>query len=495
MTTNESTTPTPTRSASRSTCSASLSLTSSTTTPSMPSSLTHFPTSTTATSSATFIPRSDIRGHGYQPTTNQPKKSSHGSPFNSSFHSHLEQIQQYLKNNIDHFPPNLPNNRNNSNASNLTNLLAGTLAFYYTAMASTYIQWKILKISTGTRPTAIPAVLGAATVALGSWMGHLAGVAATSAANAVGSANADGAPNAVGNYGYRHEHVCEGKRSNDGIARWKDRLVGTVQSAPKMGGAAFRSTWEMTRPMIVFGSDSTTKKERRERTEAWMHAARICIIGLVTYKTLLRSHFTSISPSSYTARGSFARIGIPAPPNFNYATSSQRRTLERIGKWWGCHTCGSRMLFSNIADKHVPKFHGDHIPPVSVAKQMNERWFRRKSGWKVSQKFYPQCRNCSNKQGGLLSKAISAGHRNLHSVGGGEESYFHGRRMRIGHVAGGLVAVLSVGRVEGRGCVGENGEVEIVQASRARVLCYEEWARNFATGVGQKVDDLLKRFQ
>ena len=81
------------------------------------------------------------------------------------------------------------------------------------------------------------------------------------------------------------------------------------------------------------------------------------------------------------------------------------------------------MLFSNVAKKdwHKPCFHGDHIPLVSVAKQINEQWYRRKLGWKVSQKFYPQCRDCSNKQGGLLSKAVNAGHKNLHSVGGGSE--------------------------------------------------------------------------
>jgi len=320
-------------------------------------------------------------------------------------------------------------------------------------------------------------------------------VGATSAMKAVGSWNTGGAFAAVGNNGFSYNDNYKGKRSSDGIEKWKEKLVGIMQSAPKMGEAAFRSTWEMTRPMIVFGSDTVSKKERKERKEAWMHAARICIIGLVTYKTLLRSRFASISPSSYTARGSFARIGIPAPPNFNYATSSQRNTIEQIGKWWGCHTCGSRMLFSNIANKGVPKFHGDHIPPVSVAKQMNERWVRRKLGWKVSQKFYPQCRNCSNKQGGLLSKAISAGHRNLHSVGGGEESYFHGRRMRIGHMAGGLVAVLSVGNVESRDDIGENGEMRIAEASRARVLYYQEGARDFATSIGQRVENFLRSFR
>jgi len=211
-----------------------------------------------------------------------------------------------------------------------------------------------------------------------------------------------------------------------------------------------------------------------------------CILGLLTYKTIFRSHYSSISPSSYTARGSFARIGIPAPPNFNYATRSQRAKIESIGRWWGCHTCGSRMMFSNLK-KSAPKFHGDHIPPVSVAKQINSRWYRKQFGWKVSQKFYAQCRDCSNKQGGLLSKAIGARHINLHRVGGGEESYFHGRRMRIGHMTGGAVALLSVANA---GTAGEGNEAELVESSRERLRSFQDWVEGLGRGLKQRVEGL-----
>ena len=206
-----------------------------------------------------------------------------------------------------------------------------------------------------------------------------------------------------------------------------------------------------------------------------------CVLGLLTYKTIFRSNFISLSPSSYTARGSFARIGIPAPPNFNYATKAQRAKLERIGKWWGCHTCGSRMIFSNMSKN---KFNGDHIPPVSVAKQINSRWYRKPFGWKVSQKFYPQCRNCSNKQGGLLSSAVNAGHKNLHSVGGGQESYFHGRRLRIGHLTGGAVAVLSIGNSNADG----KNEIELVESSRSRVSSFQDMIEDIGREVRDRVE-------
>jgi len=126
-------------------------------------------------------------------------------------------------------------------------------------------------------------------------------------------------------------------------------------------------------------------------------------------------------------------------------------------------------------------FHGDHIPPVSVAKQINNRWYNRKLGRTVAQRFYPQCTDCSNKQGGLLSRAVNAGHRNLHAAGGGSESHFHGWRMRVGHLTGGLVAVVStvgVGNDDARwlGSSSEEEEAEVlVQSSRDRIRSIQYW--------------------
>ncbi|KAL7524596.1 hypothetical protein ACHAXR_001788, partial [Thalassiosira sp. AJA248-18] len=357
-----------------------------------------------------------IGRHGSLPSQPHHNHQQQENPIVESFHTTINNIRQHLKNN-----GMMPKD----NA--LPTFISGTLAFYATAFSSQFVQHKFLKMSTGTRPAILPISVGAMTVALGSWIGHLAGLGTAAAWGNIQDS-------------------------------WNENKL--LHNVPKIGRVAMRSVDEMTYPMKLFAEDMS-KSEKRERKEAWMHAARICILGLLTYNTIFRSHFSSLSPSSYTARGSFARIGIPAPPNFNYATRIQREKIERIGRWWGCHTCGSRMIFSNLK-KNAPKFHGDHIPPVSVAKQINSRWYRRPFGWKVSQKFYPQCRNCSNKQGGLLSKAINAGHRNLHRVGGGEESYFHGRRLRIGHLTGGAVALLSIGNDES---TTDGNEGELVKAS------------------------------
>jgi len=222
-----------------------------------------------------------------------------------------------------------------------------------------------------------------------------------------------------------------------------------------MKDAACRTIHEMTRPMTINNNNTNNNRRmQQERKEAWFHAARICIIGLLTYKTLFRSNFIALSPSSYTARGSFATKGIPT--SFNYATKSQREVLHKLGSRYGCHTCGSRLFFHRKLPKFITStnkkkmmFHGDHIPPVSVAKQINNKWYNRHLGRIVTQKFYPQCTNCSNKQGGLLSRAVNAGHGNLHAVGGGSESCFHGWRVRVGHLTGGLVACISTLGIDG----------------------------------------------
>lgn len=168
--------------------------------------------------------------------------------------------------------------------------------------------------------------------------------------------------------------------------------------------------------------------------------------------------FWAIAPSSYTHLGSFARASLPATEN--YASPVQRAKLERLGRLWGCHTCGSRRLFS-FKSNSAARFVGDHMPPKAVAEQMNKSWSRwlLRRGRPVSFRFYPQCVSCSSKQGSILSKATQelrarssktnpfAPRRAvplLHRAGGGANAYFHGTSFRINHLAGGVVAGVAV---------------------------------------------------
>jgi hypothetical protein len=104
---------------------------------------------------------------------------------------------------------------------------------------------------------------------------------------------------------------------------------------------------------------------------------------------------------------------------------------------------------------------GDHMPPKSVAEQMNKTWLRRLGVLpKVQFRFYPQCVTCSNTQGSILSKAthqlkakslLSNGRLSsmakanaLKDAGGGTMAHFHGWRFRINHLTGTVVAGTTV---------------------------------------------------
>eukprot|EP00980_Cylindrotheca_fusiformis_P011230 scaffold2575_cov101-Cylindrotheca_fusiformis.AAC.4 len=179
------------------------------------------------------------------------------------------------------------------------------------------------------------------------------------------------------------------------------------------------------------------------------HDLRVCGVGLAAFM-LLGGRFWAIAPSSFTGVGSFGRWSIPCGES--YASTQQRVMIEQMGKRWGCHTCGSRML--KPVDGH--KFVGDHMPPKSVAAHMNNRWIR-KIGLlpKVDYRFYPQCANCSGKQASILGKTSndiankwfvpsSVKAAMLKHAGGGNAAHFHGLRVRANHLAGGVLAGVTV---------------------------------------------------
>ena len=182
-----------------------------------------------------------------------------------------------------------------------------------------------------------------------------------------------------------------------------------------------------------------------------------CLLGLLAFKSL-GGRFWAIAPSSYTHLGSFARWSIPCTAK--YATPKQRTMIEQMGRKWGCHTCGSRMYLKSAKSATTGKswrFAGDHMPPKSVAKHMNEMWVR-KVGLlpKVNFRFYPQCVSCSSAQGSLLSKAGSnlpglstskLRASTMFEAGGGQTAHFHGFRSRINHLTGGVLAATLVAGV------------------------------------------------
>lgn len=275
---------------------------------------------------------------------------------------------------------------------------AGTATFAATLSLSTFIQLK-LRISTGTTAP-IPSLLGMATVGAAAFTSHMASIKSYQVSS------------------YNSSHFS-----------FKDTLLS----------------------FSPFRFDIHNKRDID-------HLFRVCFMGLIIYKGL-GGRFWSISPSSYTTLGSYARVFHSLPATSKYASPAQRIKIERLGKQIGCHTCGSRKIFSR--GKNGVKFIADHMPPQAVVKQMNAAWHRRILRLDVKQRFYPQCIDCSGKQGGILSKASQdllktktggiltkiIPKSNLESAGGGANSYFHGFKgynLRLEHLTGAVIATLTV---------------------------------------------------
>ena len=208
-------------------------------------SLPRFPLPLQGSSSSIGTPYEDVIGgrqHGSRP-------HEHGTHIHKNMHqqqnnnSIVSSIQTKLSNIKQQLQANdiLPNNHSKTIAT----FLSGTIAFYTTSFTSQYIQYNLLKLSTGTRPAIIPVSVGMATIAIGSYMGHLAGIGTTAAWSTI-------------------QDSWNRNRNINGI----------IQQFPEIGSKAMQSIDEMTRPMKVFAND-LSRSERRERKEAWMHAARM----------------------------------------------------------------------------------------------------------------------------------------------------------------------------------------------------------------------------
>jgi len=135
------------------------------------------------------------------------------------------------------------------------------------------------------------------------------------------------------------------------------------------------------------------KNNNKNREIKYEFMKRI-LLGVGMYLLLERKGFKTALPSSILTTGvyaNFARGAVEATGPV--ATASQRFTIQRLGKLYGCHHCGNKQLFS------VDKFIADHMPPTKFVNEMNKKWWRKMLNINVVQKLLPQCQKCFSKQG------------------------------------------------------------------------------------------------
>jgi hypothetical protein len=302
---------------------------------------------------------------------------------------------------------------NSKMTENSSTICAGVIAFGSVNALSCWIQGSIVGVSTGTiRP--FPTIFGIATIATASYVAHSAA-------------------------------ICSDHFRTERNQRHK--------SIPE----ALNIAWNRRPSMIDqrHHNDVSAFWTNGPNHNPYLHTIRVCVVGLLCFK-LLGGRFWSIAPSSYTHVGSYARGSIAATDQ--YATPTQRLAIQRLGRIFGCHTCGRKPL-PFLPSSTTMSFIGDHQPPKSVAHQLNQQWFRRLFRRKVPFRFYPHCMTCSNKQGGILAsatfdlaKAKSWNHwlknmaspkvsiPSLRAAGGGTNAYMHGFQPRLYHLTGGVIA-------------------------------------------------------
>lgn len=144
------------------------------------------------------------------------------------------------------------------------------------------------------------------------------------------------------------------------------------------------------------------------------------LVGLSAFALLEGRLFRTLLPSSVIAPGVFSPLAFKnmrsIPTIDPVATASQRLRIQKFGRRFGCHHCGTRQLFSGAS------YIADHMPPTKIVLDINKKWWRRLLGMKVrmlpyviviahsthflhlqiTQRLYPQCQSCFMLQGAAV---------------------------------------------------------------------------------------------
>ena len=181
------------------------------------------------------------------------------------------------------------------------------------------------------------------------------------------------------------------------------------------------------------------------------------LFGAATF-ALLGGRFWALSPSSLTSLGAFAEVRGSISATLAYATRTERATIQKFGRQFGCHTCGERFLLSS------GRFIADHVPPLYEAQRANRALWRRLLSQPVTQRFYPQCTACSSRQAVLLAERARLAAKEARPPAGmrtgAPSAIFHPHSLlRPYNAVGGILAALEVSArsAAGEGQWGEGG--------------------------------------
>jgi hypothetical protein len=144
---------------------------------------------------------------------------------------------------------------------------------------------------------------------------------------------------------------------------------------------------------LIWGENKVSKDQLNSKT-----VIKNCIISLFFYSLLERNFFLTALPSSIISRGAYARKSGSIIATSETATSFQRAAIQKFGRKYGCHQCGSKInIFSNSVGPYI----ADHMPPTLFYKQAMSTWWNklRNKITPIKQRLYPQCQTCFSVQG------------------------------------------------------------------------------------------------
>ena len=188
-------------------------------------------------------------------------------------------------------------------------------------------------------------------------------------------------------------------------------VVSSVLGSLSLTAAFLQSTLSMVHVAnLVYSKISQNSNE--DKLLNVHHDTLICssVVNLGIYKQGYRQNFRSVLPSHIVLPGAFSHEYLPLTSV--HVTKHKRQILQELGHKYGCHHCGAK----------VEKYIADHIPPtrylpefskLACSKSWNRSIFLLLFNRDVlsthihPQVLFPQCRPCSYKQAGYVSKSKS----------------------------------------------------------------------------------------
>jgi hypothetical protein len=172
------------------------------------------------------------------------------------------------------------------------------------------------------------------------------------------------------------------------------------------------------------------------------------VLGIAAFR-VMGGRFRSVMPSDLTKVGALARESMPAA-GMQYATDEKRRELARFFRRDGCHHCGTR--HGPVVGDHMPP--NKHVAEAADAARRRTRWGwlgvtalqRSKAARRVAgamgvplgpplQRYYPQCRPCSQKQAAAVrnNRSHLVFHEVLHRGGASTAWHYAGVLVGLRH--------------------------------------------------------------